>query len=504
MVKLLNPRFYGLPYKQWREGQEDVISRAVDSPEQVVVIEAPVGIGKTAIAVTTVRANVNSGNILTYTKSLQDRYSQDIERAIPIKGRNNYQCVLPWTSPSDAAKVGMGDNEERTVDNAPCSVGYQCPVKSVCPYFVQQQQALNSMLSIHNYPYWLAEKEFDAEVVVCDEGDMIASVLRGQQEVRISEYERNLIGMPVPDSAASVNRAKFKDLAHKALLRAKRQYGQYSIGTILTNKVADKLDRLALAQGDWVVTNSSNDVAFIPLTPPDATASLIRGKTKKLVIMSGTILDPNYFSKQIGVNRFEFIKMTCPFPKDNRLIVYSPVGRVTRDTMNALAQPMANAIIATMDEHPGEKGIAHTVSFNWADMISSYLPWDTGNIIFHQRHMKREEVIKQFRDAPPGTWIVSPSLSRGEDLPYDECRVQAITKMPLQNIGDPYVQAMMQRDKLWYPYEAMKEFQQTTGRVCRANDDYGLTVVLDAMFEEYYNGYPQFVADWVREAVVGI
>ena len=56
-----------------------------------IVISAPTGVGKSAIAVA-IATYFEGGFFITKSKSLQDQYARDFPKLIPVKGKSNFDC----------------------------------------------------------------------------------------------------------------------------------------------------------------------------------------------------------------------------------------------------------------------------------------------------------------------------------------------------------------------------------------------------------------------------
>ncbi len=84
------------PMKSFRDGQRGCIEKAVrafNDGKDIVIIEAPTGSGKSAIAMTLANM-VGTSYYLTITKVLQDQLVSDFEdRIVELKGRNAYPCT---------------------------------------------------------------------------------------------------------------------------------------------------------------------------------------------------------------------------------------------------------------------------------------------------------------------------------------------------------------------------------------------------------------------------
>lgn len=94
-----------------RESQVRVINAAEEafSKKDILIVEAPVGSGKSGIALALARW-LGQSHILTPRKSLQDQYYEDFPDELAImKGKSGYPCY-PRLSPMDAAVRGKASN----------------------------------------------------------------------------------------------------------------------------------------------------------------------------------------------------------------------------------------------------------------------------------------------------------------------------------------------------------------------------------------------------------
>lgn len=183
-----------------RDAQRELltgIESAIQKGKNVIIIQAPTGVGKSAISYAVLRYS-DDGYVCTGTKALQEQYLADFEALLTVKGRSNYDCL-------ESTKLGV------KCDKGQCQVieGYKCnrkpslkktdypayfskrdnllkywygnpkdPVR--CPYMAAKAAALNNFAVIHNYKYILTEANFIGEftkrkVMISDEGHNIES-----------------------------------------------------------------------------------------------------------------------------------------------------------------------------------------------------------------------------------------------------------------------------------------------------------------------------------------
>jgi ATP-dependent DNA helicase DinG len=90
----INDYLTNFPHNSFRSNQDQVIKQICDafnSGYKYVILEAPTGFGKSAIAITIART-LGSSYICTATKDLQTQYINDYKFLKVAKGKSNFQC----------------------------------------------------------------------------------------------------------------------------------------------------------------------------------------------------------------------------------------------------------------------------------------------------------------------------------------------------------------------------------------------------------------------------
>jgi len=113
----------------------------------------------------------------------------------------------------------------------------------------------------------------------------------------------------------------------------------------------------------------------------------------------------------------------------------------------------------------------------------------------------RGEVLEEFRKSSGQRVLLACSMSRGIDLPDDQCRVVVITKTPYAYLGSPQVRRRKDIDPVWYKVNVARELVQISGRGVRHAQDYCVTFILDAEAERFYSQNPGLFPAWWRWAV---
>ena len=101
-----------------RNGQKAVlkeIDKVFRSGKKLIILEGPVGCGKSAIAMTLAKA-FGSAHIITPLKSLQNQYFSDFGNDIVLmKGRSSYPCTFHATPSQykNVIQIGRASCRER-------------------------------------------------------------------------------------------------------------------------------------------------------------------------------------------------------------------------------------------------------------------------------------------------------------------------------------------------------------------------------------------------------
>lgn len=501
----VNPRLSTLPdwFGTYRANQTDAIHQILAAFEDsdVVVLDAPVGAGKTLIAETVRRMmDVDRTVYVCHTKSLQEQFLRDYPYAHVMMGRNNYIPLFP-----------MGDD----VTCEDCTGRNTCPLcedKEKCPYTIAKSIAGGSELAVLNTAYWLREANgpgestfTDLDLVIIDECDTLERVMMSTVEVVIGERFLQNCGMVVPERMTVPDAwvkwcgpalSKLK-LRHESLAMTAGGMTSHSIKVRRTRKRIKGLinqieilgDDLREDPNSWVYTGDRVKVGFKP-TSVSRYGELVWRHGKKFLLMSGSVISPKSLINECGYTGPDWrgIGMDSTFPVDNRLVVVKPVANITRASGDVERQKMCREVSELIDKYPNDRILVHTVSYDLAKMITAYLqfgPYESMGraILTYINSAGREAALAEYKQSARGV-LVAPSMDRGIDLPGDLCRVQIIVKVPFPNLGDKQVSARMhsQGGQQWYAIQTVRTIMQMCGRGVRSDTDHAITYILDSQF----------------------
>lgn len=507
------------PFRTYRAGQREAIDLARDAfsrGKRFVVIEAPTGAGKSAMAVA-LSTEANSAFILTAQKLLQDQYLRDFPHLAMMKGRSNYDCLV---APTHAAA-------------APCIVGRRFPECGDCPYFTAKDVAIAADGTIMNYAYYLAELNHAGgfgprELLVLDEAHGAESALMNFVQVSIDDQGLGRAGITtrVPSALDELGLFDFaEDLVPDLLERSRELESRLHEGKIpqaaavqqmQVKQWCDQLvDRLELLRDsryedfvEWTVERRHSDrggvLTFKPVTvAPFAESHLFRFG-ERVLMLSATILDAPTYLRSLGIRAedAEVISVASTFPPENRPVVLRPAARLTRHYLDKELPKLVAEISDIMAAHPDEKGVIHAHSYRIAGYIAANLPAPKrARLVTHYSSDGRDAALDTHIASDGPTVLLTPSMTEGIDLADDLSRWQVICKIPYPYLGDPQIAARQKIDPAWYDWRTCLTVVQGYGRSVRSERDHAVTYVLDADFPKFFGRHRKRFPPWFVEAV---
>jgi len=507
------------PFARYRSGQREALQAIRDAYDQgarFVILEAPTGSGKSAIAVALAR-EASSAYVITAQKILQDQYLRDFPDFALMKGRSNYECLVADTHAAAA----------------PCLVGRKFPECEDCPYFTAKDVALAADGVVMNYAYLLGETQHAGgfgprELLVLDEAHNVESALMRFVEVKLSDADlvragiserlpqgSDLLGLvdAVLDlSPALTDRRRVLS----SELEAMPKHGPRAVEGLRVQRWLDRqLAGLALlasstdiGDAEWVVEEGRDEVgrtlAFRPIDVAAFADPLLFRLGERVLLMSATILDVPTYAASLGLEPDEVavVRMPSTFPAARRPIVVAPAAKLTRFHQERELPKLVEAISQLMRDHANDKGVIHAHSYRVARAIHDGLPSDLRDrIVMHDDAYGRDDALMEHLHRPDASVLLTPSMTEGIDLADDAARWQAICKIPWPYLGDPQVAARRERDPAWYAWRTCLTVVQAYGRSVRSEDDHAVTYLLDAGFPSFLQRERQRLPEWFLEAI---
>lgn len=506
------------PFPAYRPGQAEALARAraaFAGGKRFVVVEAPTGAGKSAIAVTLAR-EAKSAFVITNQKILQDQYVRDFPDLALLKGRANYECLV---APTHAGA-------------APCTVGLRFPACDACPYFTAKDVAMAANVATLNYAYFLAELNYAGgfaprELLVLDEAHNAEGALMGFVQVAFAEGALQRAGLPralPPDlgdelafefaelllpemrrRATEIERA-MKDVADEDAAVQQLRVKQWLDSQ--AERVALLLDSHEAGEVEWVVERRRGaegaTLVFKPVEVAALAEPFLFRHADRVLMLSATILDARTFLRGLGIDaaEAEVVGVPSTFPPENRPIVALPVARLTRHYLDRDLPRLARAVDDLALRHADEKGVVHAHSYKIASFIAANLSAEVGwRVVTHVDAAGRDAALARHLSAPEPTILLTPSMTEGIDLAEDLARWQVLCKVPYPYLGDKQVAARMERDRDWYEWRTTLSVVQAYGRSVRSETDSAVTYLLDADFPAFIRRQRGRLPPWFLEAL---
>jgi ATP-dependent DNA helicase DinG len=532
------------PFPTLRPSQTTAIEFALDAYEsgkRSVVLELATGVGKSAIGICIARyldihLPVNERDeegmpligayFLSTQKLLVEQYVRDFSSLVrTIKSSSNYRCKhYPDNSCSQSKQLlaKLGKQVAGTEFAKTC--------KNECTYSLEKQDFINSPLSITNFSYFLAETTYAGKLtpralLVVDECHNAESELSKFIEVSFSEkFARDVLKCKIPklDTQEAVlvwvkgtyRKAvnKYVRDLEKNLIKLSENiegHNEFSKQYEMLEKHVGKIDQFidVYNHDNWVMNitypqdgnrRGARKFEFKPIDLGPYSQKVLLKNGARLLMMSATVVDHSVFCTSIGLQPDEvaYLRIGSPFPLENRLINYIPVGSMSKTNIEKTLPVMAEAIKMLLEKHPNEKGVIHTTNYRIAKYIVDNI--QTNRFLTHESG-NRDEILKLHLTCKEPTILLSPSMMEGVDLADDASRFQILCKVPFPFLGNPVILKRMEKNKMWYPYTTAKSVIQCFGRSIRNESDYAISYILDSDWERFfYRNISMFPEDFKK------
>lgn len=523
-------RFF--PLKTPRPEQEEGINFVLNSFEskyKYCIGEFPIGIGKSAIAITIsnyYKNKIHNGNkssyIVTTQKVLQEQYIRDFPNVSSITAKQNYQCL--HRAPGITCDIGLTLAKILSTNTN----SYAQYVNS-CAYKVAKSLFDDSDMSLTNMSFFLYHADSDIKkrnVLIIDECHNIENSVTDFASMTLTKYfteETLKIKWPkvehisiesFMDWVINVYSPKlsneFSKLESVLLVKKSQSYLESQNGLKMMGKIEEykrKIEQLGdgiknFDKRDWVMTVSATQdlVNIKPIFANKYTNKLLFKMADKILLMSGTILNKDTFCNNIGINPEEatFLSLDSPFAVKNRPIYEMPIGSMGKKNIDDTLPSMVSAIKIILDEHKDDKGLIHCHTYKIAKYIADNI--DDNRLLFHSSD-DRIDILNFHLYSKEPTVIVSPSFTEGIDLIGDKSRFQIIVKVPFPYLGDNYVKTKMERVSNWYNWQTLKTIIQSSGRSIRDYDDYASTYILDSDWLFIKSKNLNMIPKWFKNAI---
>jgi Rad3-related DNA helicase len=500
---MIKPPFPQFP--SWRPYQAETVGKVLQSKNKVMMISAPTGSGKTIIGLSICKEYQRS-IYLCSTKTLQEQIKRDHPNIPLLMGRNNYPCVYNRMTESSFPQITCEDCIAELEESDEC--------KSKCIYENEKIITLHSQVAILNMTYYLTETNYigrfsNCHMVVVDECDLFEREILRFVSLSVSDKQMERFKLEPPQYKTKVE--SWKKWAEKYLPNITRELeilgvqlkkGRQDLPFIRllrsTKSLHKKMEMFKSSVDDtWIYEEKDNKWEFKPTWISQFMKAFFWDHANRFVLMSAT--PPP--ARLLGLDDCEQIEIPSQFPKENRKIIYEPVANLTYKTTEEERPKLLKRIKEIMDSYPNEKGLIHSVSYDLAKYLTNNIK--SGRIITHDGS-GRTGALDKFKNIDYPAVLISPSMDRGVDLPYDAARWCIVAKVPFPDLSDKQVSSRLYSSsfgRYWYSWATACSVMQMTGRIIRAIDDYGTNWILDKQFENFYSKNSRLFYGWWTEAL---
>ena len=535
-----------MPDSDPRKTQVEVLDwlSGIGADKRHVIVEAPVGAGKSPIALTFAsflgQGHMGSSYILTPQRILQRQYEESFDdgRLLSVYGKANYMCNM---------KVGLncddGSDIKPKCKNCPASDAINAI--GTTPHVV-----LNYKLALLYAEILYGTDMFPTkDLAVFDECHTLESHLVNHRALEITRKrcEKHKIVFYQPDDLSDAHgwlredylppigeavvelelRVKAIDNKYNASgssallpdeIRAKREYKRLKRHYDLVKEMAEH-DTSYLNNQYVLVTDRNEKMTFKEIYGRRIFRNTMGHIANRFLHMSSTVLNADAYARDLGIEPDEVAVTSLPseFDVNNRPVYFMPTAKMSygwnnpKDPEKAkLRQKMIDQVVKLCkDMHPEESGIIHTGSFQIAkwliDEIQSLVPQ---KIITHKSDEPetRDECIEEFtsNNGEVPMLLISPSLTEGLDLKDEQARFCIFVKVPYPFLGDEWVKRRLDLSDEWYQRQAMTAIIQGGGRIVRGPEDYGNTYILDESFGFLWFKYKDRAPIWWKDGFTRI
>ena len=517
--------------------QQEFILEELDkarlADKRFIVINAPVGSGKSHIAKTLANSVkepsenfkefVRSGAIfdirdpedaegmprsgtaiLTMSKTLQNQYYNTFSDGVVLKGKSNYECLN-----SDNLSCELG----------PCNFKMGFKRCDDCLYYLQRSKAAMAQCSFYSYAMFMSLPLGCRlkKVLVCDEASELEDILVKSYSVEFnfkilkklgvnltpappvdSEYEKYLLWFRTTKNSIDDELIFIREKLSQNK-KKKSKEDQIKFRALLF--LRDHCDRLmyGMDKTEFIVEHNKDGIEFKPLYV-NALAQDMFAFCDLVVFMSATIIDHRNFTKQLGIKEedYYYIEAESTFDPKKAPIKLSNQISVTYANKNITIPKLAKIAKAICTHHKGQKGIIHTHNME----ITSALQNECGRdkrFLFREKGMYNEQMLDIHTSTTDDTILVSPSMTHGVSLDGELGEFSIIMKAPFLPLGDKRIRRLAEMDKDWYEDKMISTFVQMCGRTIRSQTDTSITYVLDGSLTkriiENADKLPKYILD---------
>lgn len=528
------------PFPSYREKQRATMKAAIRALKKKdidnVIVDAPTGVGKSAINVAACRAFESAFYTTPQKKLRRQLHNDDIlsKHYKALRGREDYTCGVTG---DDCKNCSINRGSDKS-----------CTDYDDCTYWANKQEAMGDSTAVLTFAYLIVDGEIpqnsgdsqisfgNRDLLVIDE----CHSLESQTANLHAGFTVSPWSVP-PDCFRNITRnldrnaerhQEVKDIIDRLYDRC-RTYIQENKGKddfeALVEDAEDFVDQAEWFKTEveklnrqWVIDvrsvrhpDKNMDVQAFDLRPVKVDNFLkkyVWSRASNRLLTTATMpyrdnVDAWCYRLGLDPERTHVIKVGMPFPPENRQVhLETMIDSMSGGGDDENWEEIMTTLDGLTGRHSGENGLIHTASYDRAERVyddaSAYSNL-AGNVKLHQGKKDAMDFIDEWQDSDKDI-VVSPSMTEGVDLYDDLCRWQALLKVPYPYIGDSRVKYILDETgwsgRKWYNETTANSVVQSVGRAVRSKDDHADYYVLDESFEQLRQRVT--FPEWFEEAIV--
>jgi Rad3-related DNA helicase len=514
-------------------------------------VEAPPGVGKSAIAITLARWHaarartgqnylqlLNEGRayITTTTVNLEDQYMRSYGGGGWSGGLKQLHSASHYTCSRRNEEGGFLTCEEGQVISN--TTKRECPGGHPCPYAVAKAEFAAAPYGILNAAYLLTEASYVRKLgqrglLIADEGHTLSEAVCNFLNFRLTPRAARALDLDFPyivENAQEISillawlKEKYQPRLAERIrelrdeIEARNGEGAEADAALLSylgqwQKARAEEGRLStmlkvVNAERWVLERENGkrgeSISLIPISSRGFAAPLLSKIANKLVLLSATLIDFDYHRAELEIDpaRLGSFSAPSPFPASHRPIYAIPRVYFDRHDLTTSAREAASLILPILETHAGERGIIFTSSYPQAEAIAREV-----NLLLGEDRLATHEgsngkgLLLARHGLRANSVIVSPSMHEGVDLKGELSVFQIVTKLPFPSLGSKLVKRRREVLPEWYSYTTALRLIQASGRSVRTEKDEAATYILDEAFTWFYSRNRKLFPDYWQEAV---
>ena len=523
----------------------DAVQQKLKSGYRKIILSAPTGTGKSAVAMTLAKSYENSF-VVTSSKNLQDQYINDFEMLVPVKGKSNFPCFksmeqngIDLQEYDVAMRQGLscekGECEERTKEGKRQNCKFKPRIQAfeektfqeiICPYYEQKYSALLADHSVWNYYSYFQTVKYNRgtygehlnrNISIFDEAHSIEDqiiqfvgieIIKKHIDecgIRIESYDLSDIKMIIQliRDIAEFYARKVKEVRESRAYRENPDYNRI-------RKLDDNYERFARVRseissdlGNFIVNEpeyKKEEFKSIIIKPLDVSKYVKEFFITPFQIFMSATINRDSFCQNMGFASEEIAFVDTPrspFPLENRKVEFLNTARLSYKSPIVDENRIWLKIDEILSRHKNQRGLILTSSrVRCENIVKNLSSKNKSRLrICHARNpdgKTQDDVIKEHANSKDGV-LISSSLWQGVDLKDNLSRFQIIAKSPYPNYTEKWVESKMERYPLWYPSQTITKILQGFGRSIRSKQDWATTYVLDSAVEPLLNNSKNLV-----------